>query len=378
MTEKNQTTAKKRKRRVVAFPTLPFDQAKELAVSHFRNGSGQPVRRLTLFDAIGKSPESGPSRALISASAKYGLTKGGTQAEFIELTDEGRKVVDDTFTPVQRKRAAVECAITSVPAFKGLYEKFEGNKLPSKAVLTDAVQDFDVDEESSEQAVDIFLENLQSVELLQTLSGAERIVSVDHLIESTPPEASIAHVSHQPSGGVFAPPITSGQASFETTAFYITPIGSEDSIQRKHSDLFLSTLIEPAVEKFGLRVVRADKIDKPGVITRQVIQYLIESRLVVADLSYHNPNVFYELAIRHMVRKPVVQIIQKSDHIPFDVNQLRTIPIDNTDIYSWTPKLEIWRSEISNQIRQALDDPASSDSPVNWYLSQSDRKEAVS
>ena len=72
-----------------------------------------------------------------------------------------------------------------------------------------------------------------------------------------------------------------------------------------------------------------------------------------------------------MMRKPVVQIIQKSDRIPFDVNQLRTIVIDNTDIYSWTPKLEIWKAEIANQIRQALEDPANSESPVSWYLAGS-------
>lgn len=171
----------------------------------------------------------------------------------------------------------------------------------------------------------------------------------------------------------FSPPITNRQADFETTAFYVTPIGSEGSPQRKHSDLFLSSLIEPATEKLGLKVVRADAIDKPGVITRQIIQYLVESRLVIADLSFHNPNVFYELAVRHMVRKPVVQIIQKSDHIPFDVNQLRTIVIDNTDIYTWTPKLEVWKSEIANQIRQVLDDPTSVDSPINWYFADKDK-----
>ena len=69
-----------------------------------------------------------------------------------------------------------------------------------------------------------------------------------------------------------------------------------------------------------------------------------------------------------MVRKPVVQIVQKADKIPFDINQMRTIVIDNTDIYSWTPKLELWKSEISNQIRQVLDDPTSAESPIDWYL----------
>ncbi|WP_083484378.1 PqqD family protein [Loktanella sp. 3ANDIMAR09] len=358
-----------RKRRVVSFPTIPFDQPRAFAEALFRTGAGQPVRRLTLFDAIGKAPESGPSRSLVSASSKYGLTKGSASAEFIELTEDGRKVVDDGFDPKVRAIAKVDCAISTIPAFLGLYEKFKGNKLPAKSVLVDAVQEFDIDREIAEQAVDIFLENMQEVNLLQTLSGAERIVSKEHLADGVVSDPSFQSDTSRPtSPATFAPPITSGQAALETTAFYVTPIGSDGSVQRKHSDLFLNTLIEPAVERFGLKVVRADQIDKPGVITKQVIQYLVEARLVIADLSFHNPNVFYELAIRHMVRKPVVQIIQKSDNIPFDVNQLRTIPIDNTDIYTWTPKLELWRSEISNQIRQALDDPSSSDSPVNWYF----------
>lgn len=274
------------------------------------------------------------------------------------------------FPPADRAQASAQCAINSIPAFSSLFEKFKGNKLPTKPVLIDAVQEFDIDEESAEQAVDVFLENLQIVGLLQTLSGAERIVSVEHLVGDMRQSTAAISGNGSQKEPVFSPPITSGQADMETTAFYVTPIGAEDSLQRKHSDLFLSTLIEPATEKFGLKVVRADRIEKPGMITRQVIQYLVEARLVIADLSFHNPNVFYELGIRHMVRKPVVQIIQKSDNIPFDVNQLRTIPIDNTDIYTWTPKLEVWRSEISNQIRQALDDPTSSDSPVNWYFDQ--------
>lgn len=369
-----------RRRRVLAFPTLPFDQPLDLAKALFQNGAGQPVRRLTLFDAIGKAPESGPSRALIASASKYDLISGSASSETLELTENGRKIVDETFPARTRATASIASAIRSVKPFEGLYDRFKGNKLPSKPVLIDTVQEFDVVQAQAEQAVDLFLQNMQSVGLLKTLSGAERIISEDHLFEemahSEPSNsANLLEASPVAVKSIFSPPITSIRAEFETTAFYVTPIGDENSPQRRHSDLFLNFLIEPAVEKFGLNVVRADTIDKPGVITRQVIQYLAESRLVIADLSFQNPNVFYELAVRHMMRKPVVQIIQKSDRIPFDVNQLRTIIIDNTDIYSWTPKLEVWRSEIANQIRQALDDPANSESPVNWYLSSHDQQQ---
>ncbi len=157
------------------------------------------------------------------------------------------------------------------------------------------------------------------------------------------------------------------RAGVETTCFYVTPIGDEGTEFRKHSDLFLSHIVEPALEQFGLKVVRADQIGKPGIISRQVFDYLVRSRLVIADLSLHNPNVFYELAVRHMLKKPVVQISRVADKVPFDISQMRTVLIDNTDIYSLLPKLELYKSEIAAQTRKALEESDSSDNPISIY-----------
>jgi hypothetical protein len=162
--------------------------------------------------------------------------------------------------------------------------------------------------------------------------------------------------------------VTQEHAEFDTTCFYITPIGDEASEERRHSDLFLGNIVEPALQSFGLKDIRADAIDKPGMITRQVIEYLLRSRLVIADLSYHNPNVFYELAIRHAARLPIVQLIRAGDRLPFDVHQMRTIVIDNRDIYSLVPKIETYRSEIGNQVRRALAAEAEIDTPISIYF----------
>ena len=129
-----------------------------------------------------------------------------------------------------------------------------------------------------------------------------------------------------------------------------------------------SKIVEPALEHLGPRVVRADSIDKPGTITKQIMEYLLRSRLVIADLSFHNPNVFYELAIRHAARLPVVQLIRASERIPFDLNQIRTIRIDTSDIYTLVPRIDIYRAEIGNQVRRALEDPDSVDNPVTTYF----------
>jgi hypothetical protein len=58
------------------FPAASFEESLAFAHEMFVVGSGQPVRRLTLFDHLKKAPESGTSRMLIVNSNRYGLTKG--------------------------------------------------------------------------------------------------------------------------------------------------------------------------------------------------------------------------------------------------------------------------------------------------------------
>lgn len=90
-----QAVIKKRKRVARPFPACAFEEAIEFSKQILSFGSGQPVRRLSLFDHLGKSPESGPSRQLITNAGKYGLIEGSYSAEQIRLTKDGIKAVDD-------------------------------------------------------------------------------------------------------------------------------------------------------------------------------------------------------------------------------------------------------------------------------------------
>jgi hypothetical protein len=310
---------------------------------------------------------------LITNSGKYGLIKGSYSAEFLELTPDGRMAVDEEAPLRERKRAQVRLAVEQVEVFNRLYQRFVGNKLPAKAALVDAAKEFEVSPDSAEEAVDIFIVNLRFLGLLTTLSGADRIVTVEHLLDSLPSstlsmtrlEVTSSEVQAHVSKNQI---VTSEHAHFESTCFYIAPIGEDGSEQRRHSDLFLRSLVEPALESFNLKLVRADAIDKPGVITKQIIEYIIKSRLVIVDLSFHNPNVFYELAIRHMMRLPIVQVARVADRIPFDINQMRTIRIDTSDIYALVPRIDSYRAEISSQVRRALESGEAVDTPINTYF----------
>ena len=105
----------------------------------------------------------------------------------------------------------------------------------------------------------------------------------------------------------------------EKICFVISPIGDKDSDIRKHADAFLKLLVEPALGEFGFNVVRADQIATSSVITNDIVEYVQQSELCLVDLTFHNPNVFYECGRRHENGKPTIQLIKNGEQLPFDV-----------------------------------------------------------
>jgi len=109
------------------------------------------------------------------------------------------------------------------------------------------------------------------------------------------------------------------------------------------------------------------------MITKQILNYITNSKLVIADLSFHNPNVFYELAIRHMKGLPTVHLIRSADSVPFDISGFRTIKLDMTSIYTLVPQLDTYKSEIAAQVRNILNEE-NVDNPVYEYLNKQNLK----
>ena len=162
----------------------------------------------------------------------------------------------------------------------------------------------------------------------------------------------------------------------EKACFVIAPIGEPESETRKRSDQILRHVISPAADTCGYIATRADQISEPGMITSQIIQHIVDDPLVIADLTERNPNVFYELAIRHAIRKPLVQLIKKGEQIPFDVAGTRTIHVDHKDLDS----VEQAKTEIIAQIRSLEADSSTLETPISvsldlQLLKQSDNPE---
>jgi hypothetical protein len=159
-----------------------------------------------------------------------------------------------------------------------------------------------------------------------------------------------------------APVMSSSASNFERECFFIAPIGEEGSQVRRRSDLVHKHIVSPAAKEIGLKAVRADELAAPGRITNQIIDHLLHARSAVADLTGRNPNVFYELGVRHMADLSVALIVAHDEPaLPFDLAQMRVIRYDHTNLDS----AELCRKTLVDHLRAGLEGAV--DSPISDF-----------
>lgn len=144
--------------------------------------------------------------------------------------------------------------------------------------------------------------------------------------------------------------------SFDEECFFITPIGKKDSTERRRADGVLRSIVEPAAAEVGLTVVRADQIAKGGQVNLQIIEHICKAASAVADLTGGNLNVYYEVGMRHAVRKPLALMADESENLPFDLLQQRTIFFAN-DLEGAATCRDSLRDQLQNGINGVVDSP---------------------
>lgn len=121
------------------------------------------------------------------------------------------------------------------------------------------------------------------------------------------------------------------------TCFVIMAIGEQryennvvtvEDLKDKYNHLIKEAILKAYP---NLEIVRADEVSLPGTMTTDIITRIMHSDYVIADVSYPNPNVFYELGLRHACKIGTIIIKDKAaPSVPFDIAHLRYIEYENT------------------------------------------------
>lgn len=188
-TTEPQSTNKKRQG---IFPRLPLKSTLELPRAIYAVGQGEPVRRLMVFDRLGKSAGSGLSRMLIIVSGIYGLTNGGYQAEYLELTDTGKKIVQS------ESLESIYEVLFKNDIFSQFMEYWKDKTFPMDDIASDwLVRTLRLNPDDAKSFWGVIKENIRDYRLTQQLSGKEVIVSKEVALQSqgeviSPTEASVS------------------------------------------------------------------------------------------------------------------------------------------------------------------------------------------
>ena len=123
---------------------------------------------------------------MIIDAGRYGLTSGGRNTEYIAITETGVEILESGQAEDVVLTKKFECAIDSFEVFHQTYEDLVSKRVPADDVLADLFGQAGLPSSDREAAASIFVANLRHIGLIQQTSGAERVISIDQLLEELP------------------------------------------------------------------------------------------------------------------------------------------------------------------------------------------------
>lgn len=206
--------------------------------------------------------------------------------------------------------------------------------MPDEAFFEHALEDkFSIPKDKISEFKEVFLASLQSAQLVERKDDKLRIL--DTKGASQEGATQIKKLS------------TTANVSASDSCFVLMPFGTPIGD-------YYTQIYEPAIRKAGLRPVRADAdIFGTGKIIDQIWSGINAAKVLVAELTNRNPNVFYELGLAHALDKPVVLISSNEGDVPFDLKHIRVIYYNVSDPF-WGEKLI---EKVAENILSALTNP---------------------
>lgn len=277
----------------------------------------------------------GPYQLEISSALKYGIIQRLSPKQIIP-TELSKRIIRPQ-SP-DEVLAGMREAVLNAPTISDVYKHYRGENLPDRQFFENALTDnFKVPAEKLTEFIDIFTDTLTSAKLLEKTGDKYRVIDVSsesntHLVDTTSEIKKLGKSVN----------ITTGDTCFVMMPF-ASPLGD-----------YYPKIYEVAIKKAGLNPVRADNdIFGTGKIVDQIWSGITSAKVLVAELTSRNPNVFYELGLAHALKKPVVLVSSNEDDVPFDLQHIRVIYYNVHDPF-WGTKLI---DKVAENILSALKNP---------------------
>jgi hypothetical protein len=159
------------------------------------------------------------------------------------------------------------------------------------------------------------------------------------------------------------------------SCFILMPFTKANELEKDDLDFIYSHIIQKAVQDFEVEDRRYfDRVErfngKVGSIISGIVNQLNSADLVIADLTALNPNVMYELGVRHSLRRGTIIISQDLKNLPSDLRDYLTVEYKySTKTVEQAKNYEIFRADLHKTIFEVIS-TQKYDSPVLSYLQQ--------
>lgn len=315
------------------YPRQSLEKALRIPRGILEQNAGQPCSEEEAAGYIGVKFNRGPFGVEIVSGVKYGLLDRPEKG-VLELTTISREILKPQSD--EERVNALRRAVANAPVISDVYSHYRGEALPDETFFNNAITEkFRVPEDKLEEFKSILLDTLTYADLIKEVDGKQ--IVIDASVEQGP--EVVAENSKKL--------VRKGKPNTDDVVFVMMPF--EEPIGSYYEKLY-----KPAIEKAGLTPRRADSdIFGSGKIIDQIWTGIHSAKILVAELTNRNPNVFYELGLAHALGKPVVLVSSNQADVPFDLKHVRVIFYDTGDPF-WGQKLI---EKVKENILSALSDP---------------------
>jgi hypothetical protein len=276
----------------------------------------------------------GPFRVEVSSAIKYGLIERPS-AGHVKITALGKKILRPQ-TPEDELTGLRE-AVLKAPEISKVYNHYRGENLPDTKFFDNAlVETFGIPQDKLAEFTAIFRETLTDAKLLERHQKKYRVLDISDVNSGEADASERIKVLGR-----------TVKTAAGDTCFVMMPFAAP------HGDYYVK-IFEPAIQKAGLTPIRADAdIFGAGKIMDQIRVGISSAKVLLAELTTKNPNVFYELGLAHALEKPVVLVSSNEADVPFDLQHIRVIYYDVMDPF-WGQKL---LDKVAENILSAIKNP---------------------